>query len=349
MYDRPTGTAEEIRKRSGREWVQALARYREPNDLRSVFELSVTLVPLVLLFGLACWALKLSPILSFAIAAVNAGFLLRAFAIQHDCGHSAFFHNRHTSDWVGRVLGVLTLTPYDVWRRSHSIHHSAAGNLDKRGIGDVLTLTVREYEALSPWGRLRYRLYRHPLVLFGLGPAYLFFLQNRLPVGMMSAGWRYWTSAMGTNAAIAVIIGLMIWWGGIMPLLVVYLPTALIAATLGVWLFYIQHQFEETDWNKDENWQLHNAALDGSSHYDLPAPLRWMTANIGIHHVHHLYSRIPFYRLTEVLRDHPDLAQAQRMTIWQSFGCTRLHLWDEDSRKLLSFAKARARRNRTLG
>ena len=341
MSDRSVAASEEASTRSGRDWVQLLAKYREPSHLRSVFELVVTVGPLIVLFALGWWALEVSYLLAAALAVVNAGFLVRAFAIQHDCGHASFFRNRHVSDWVGRVLGVLTLTPYDVWRRSHSIHHSSAGNLDKRGIGDVLTLTVAEYYALSKWGRFRYRLYRHPVVLFGLGPAYLFILQNRLPLGFMTAGWKYWTSAMATNAAILLGIGLMIWFGGLMPFLLVYLPTALIAATLGVWLFYIQHQFEETEWQSGADWQLHDAALNGSSHYDLPAVLRWMTANLGIHHVHHLYSRIPFYRLTEVLRDYPVLADTQRMTLWQSFKCTRVHLWDEKSHRLLSFAGAR--------
>jgi len=344
MSDSSVPASQEAPERSGREWVQLLAKYREPYPLRSLFELAVTVGPLVALFALGWWALSVSYLLALALAVVNAGFLVRVFAIQHDCGHASFFRSRQLSDWTGRALGVLTLTPYDVWRRAHSIHHSTHGNLDKRGIGDVLTLTVAEYYALSSWGRFRYRLYRHPVVLFGLGPAYLFLLQNRLPLGFMTAGWKYWTSAMATNMAIAAGIGLLIWFGGLAALLLVYLPTALIAATLGVWLFYIQHQFEETDWQVDESWQLHDAALQGSSHYDLPGVLRWMTANLGIHHVHHLYSRIPFYRLTEVLRDYPALAHAQRMTLWQSFSCTRVHLWDEKSHRLLSFAGARAAR-----
>jgi omega-6 fatty acid desaturase (delta-12 desaturase) len=157
----------------------------------------------------------------------------------------------------------------------------------------------------------------------------------------MKSGWRYWTSAMGTNAMIAIVVGLMIWLGGLMPVLLIYLPTSVIAGTIGVWLFYVQHQFEETHWSKTEDWQLHEAALEGSSHYVLPQPLRWLTANIGIHHVHHLYSRIPFYRLPEVLRDNADLAEAQRLTIWESFKSVNLHLWDEKLQKLMSFREAR--------
>lgn len=327
--------------RSAREWVQVLAKYREPSTRRSIMELVITLVPFVFLWALAWVSLSVSYWLAFGLAVLNGGFLVRIFVIQHDCGHASFFQNRKTQDWVGRVLGVLTLTPYDVWRRTHSIHHAHHGDLDKRGIGDVLTLTVEEYRARSRFGRLLYRLYRHPLILFVLGPSYLFILQNRLPLGLMNQGWRYWTSAMGTNAMIAIVLALIIWLGGLMPVLLIYLPTSVIAATIGVWLFYVQHQFEETHWAKGEDWQLHDAALEGSSHYVLPQPLRWLTANIGIHHVHHLYSRIPFYRLSEVLRDHADLAQAQRLTIRESLASVRLHLWDEQRQRLMSFREER--------
>ena len=324
-----------------RHWVRLLAKYRSPNYGRSLFELAVSLVPFVALWAVAWWLLSVSYWLALGVAVLNGSFLLRLFCIQHDCGHSAFFTNRHASDWLGRALGVLTLTPYDVWRRTHSVHHASHGNLEKRGMGDVMTLTVAEYRALTPLRRLQYRLYRHPIVLFGLGPSYLFIIQNRLPIGLMRGGWKYWTSAMGTNAAIGLILSLIIYFGGLMPLLLIFLPTSLIAASIGVWLFYVQHQFEEAHWDKDEDWQLHDAALHGSSHYALPAVLQWLTANIGVHHVHHLYSRIPFYRLTEVLRDHPVLAEYQRLTLLQSFACVKLQLWDESERRLLSYRQAR--------
>ncbi len=236
---------------------------------------------------------------------------------------------------------MLTLTPYDVWKRTHSIHHSTSGNLDRRDIGDIETLTLREYQACPPLLRLRYRLYRHPLVLFGLGPSYQFLLKNRLPLGLMRSGWRYWASAMGTNAGVAVTVGAVAYLGGWAPLVFVYLPTVLVAASIGMWLFYVQHQFEDTQWESGADWQLHDAALNGSSHYVLPPVLDWMTANIGVHHVHHLNSRIPFYRLPEVLRDHPPLAEAQRLTLRQSLACVRFHLWDEEKRRLLSFAEVR--------
>ncbi|GGE08221.1 omega-6 fatty acid desaturase (delta-12 desaturase) [Gemmobacter megaterium] len=329
--------------RTAREWLSILARYREPSTRRSLFELAATLAPFIALWALAWMALSISPWLTLALAMLNGAFLVRIFIIQHDCGHGAFLKNRKAQDWVGRVLGVLTLTPYAVWRRAHSLHHATHGNLDQRGIGDVLTLTIEEYRARSPLGRLMYRLYRHPLVLFVLGPSYLFILQNRLPFGLMNSGWRYWTSAMGTNAMIGIALGLIIWFGGLLPVLLIFLPTSVIAATIGVWLFYVQHQFEETHWSRGEDWQLHDAALEGSSHYVLPQPLRWLSGNIGIHHVHHLYSRIPFYRLTEVIREHRELAEAQRLTIRESLATVKLHLWDEAQGKLLSFAEARAR------
>lgn len=328
--------------RSARDWLVVLAKYRDPSLARSCIEVAITLIPFVAITALAIFLLPYSYLAAFALAVVNGGFVVRLFCIQHDCGHASFFANRRLSDWVGRCLGVLTLTPYHVWRRQHAIHHSASGNLDLRGIGDVTTLTVAEYQARSRFGRFMYRVYRSPFVLFGIGPAYIFLIQNRIPFGLMKSGASFWISAMGTNLALAVGVTALVWAFGWAALFVIVLPTWIVGASIGVWLFYVQHQFEDTHWRRGEEWQLHDAALEGSSHYDLPAPLRWMSANIGIHHVHHLYSRIPFYRLPEVLRDHPILAENQRMTLRESFVNARLHLWDESQRKLLSFRNAHA-------
>ncbi|TDK50653.1 fatty acid desaturase [Antarcticimicrobium luteum] len=323
------------------EWTRILAKYRAPILSRSIFEIIVTLVPFVAIWALAWWALSISPWLSLALALANAGFLVRLFIIQHDCGHGAFFRNRSLGDWIGRFLGILTLTPYDVWRKTHSIHHATTGNLDKRGVGDMPTLTVREYREKSWAGRALYRVIRNPVFLFGVVPFYMFFLQHRLPVGLMRSGWRYWVSAMVTNLAIAATLGVVAWLGGLDVLLFVFLPTMLLAAMTGVWLFFVQHQFEDAVWDREGDWNVQAAALHGSSYYDLPGVLRWITGNIGVHHVHHLASRIPFYRLSEVVRDHDVLAQSQRLTLWASFRCARLHLWDEESRRLLPFSKAR--------
>ena len=203
-----------------------------------------------------------------------------------------------------------------------------------------MTLTVDEFRAKGILGRLQYRAYRHPLTLFVLGPSYLFLLQNRLPIGLMKAGAKYWVSSMGTNIVLAAALFAIYWFLGFGAVFLVFLPTTIVAASIGVWLFYVQHQFEATIWDKQDEWDLHEAALHGSSHYDLPAVLRWFTGNIGIHHVHHLYSRIPFYRLPEVLRDHEELVDQSRMTLWESFKCASLDLWDEKSRRLVSFRAA---------
>ncbi|QFS81769.1 Fatty acid desaturase [Roseivivax sp. THAF40] len=340
MLDQSEAVLQREEIRSSKEWARVLAKYREPDAARSWFELAVTLGPFVILWALAWWAMSISYWLTLALSLANAGFLLRLFAIQHDCGHGAFFHSRTVSDWTGRVLGVLTLTPYDVWRRCHSIHHSAAGNLGRRGIGDIHTMTVAEYRDETPLNRLLYRLYRNPITLFCLGPGYLFFIQNRIPWGLMGSA-TFWFSAMCTNVAIFLWVGLILYFGGLVPVLLIFLPSTLLAATAGVWLFYVQHQFETTHWNEDEDWQLHDAALEGSSHYVLPPVLQWISANIGVHHVHHLYSRIPFYRLPEVLRDHKELNDSNRMTIRESLHSVRLHLWDEDARRLVPFDQAK--------
>jgi len=324
-----------------RDLIQVLARYRTPSPARSIVELVITAGPLILLWLLMWATLDLGYWLCLLLAVPAAGFLVRLFMIQHDCGHGAFFHRRLANDWVGRVIGVVTLTPYDFWRRTHAVHHATSGNLERRGIGDVDTLTVHEYLARSRWGRLCYRAYRHPVVMFGLSPAYLFIVQHRLPVGLMSSGWRPWLSTSGTNVAIAALVATMIWLVGIGPFLLVHLPIMLLAASAGVWLFYIQHQFENTVWAHDEAWNLQEVALYGSSHYALPSLLRWFTANIGIHHIHHLCSRIPYYRLPLVLRDYPALDGIGRLTLLQSFRCVRLVLWDEGQKRLVSFREMR--------
>ncbi len=327
--------------KTAREWMLTLIPYRTSNKTRSWLEFAVTFIPFVLLCTAAYFALNVSFLLSFPLTVLAAVFLVRLFIIQHDCGHGAFFNNKKLNDWLGRFLGIFTMAPYDVWRRAHNVHHSASGNLDKRGMGDIDTLTVEEYQARSWKGKFKYRLYRHPFVLFVIGPIFIFLFHYRLPIGFMNAGAKYWISSMGTNAAIAVFVFLMIYFIGFVPFLLVYLPIILLAAAMGVWMFYVQHQFEATHWERQRGWDREEAALLGSSHYDLPPVLRWLTGNIGIHHVHHLNSRIPFYRLTEVLRDHPALIDMKRLTFMDSFKCIKLQLWDESKRRLVSFREAK--------
>ncbi|MBC2859879.1 fatty acid desaturase [Stappia sp. 28M-7] len=324
-----------------RSWNASLAKYRKPSTARSVFEIIASLLPFAALWAAAAVLVNHGQWWGLVLTVPAAGLLVRLFMLQHDCGHGSLFSRRGLNDWTGRALGVLTFTPYDYWRRTHAIHHASTGNLDQRGIGDIDTLTVREYQAL-PWsGRLRYRLYRHPLVMFGLGPAWLFVCQYRLPVGLMRGGLEPWLSTLATNLCIAAMAALLIWAAGPGAFLMVQGLIILMAATAGVWLFYVQHQFEETHWSAGGDWNYQTAALEGSSHYDLPPILQWFTGNIGIHHVHHLSSKIPFYRLGEVMRDFPELRDMNRITLRQSFGCVKLVLWDEDTRRLVSFRQAR--------
>ena len=324
---------------NARRWQRILSEYSTPNRLRSIAELAITVLPLVVLWTAAWFTFHLGHAwASLLIAIPAAGFLVRLFMIQHDCGHGTFFAGRLANDWVGRVLGVLTLTPYDCWRHTHAIHHATTGNLDRRGIGDLDTLTVREYRALSVWGRLKYRLYRHPLVMFGVGPAYLFLLQQRCrrPPSCATAGspgparWQPISrspssspcspGSSASRRSCSCICRSRCWPA----------PPA-----YGCSMFSISSSTRS--WDRNESWNLQQAALHGSSHYDLPALLRWFTANIGVHHVHHLSSRIPYYRLPRVLRDHPELRDVGRITLLQSFRCVRLVLWDEAQRRLVSF------------
>jgi omega-6 fatty acid desaturase (delta-12 desaturase) len=325
-----------------RKWAERLIKYREPNATRGVAELLLTAVPFVALWAMAWWALSYSYLLALAICVPAAGFLVRLFLILHDCGHGSFFKQRVANDWVGRVCGLLTLTPFGVWRKSHNLHHATSGNLERRGIGDIETMTVNEYLAQPWWERMRYRAYRHPVTLFVIGPAYVFLIANRLPMGLMRSGAAPWISAMLNNAAILAFAAGMMWLVGVVPFLMIHLPIVLIAGSIGVWLFFVQHQFEGTTWETEENWDLQSAALRGSSHYDLPVVLRWLTANIGVHHVHHLNARIPFYRLRHVLNDFPELKSMGRLTLWDSFKCVKLALWCENRKRLISFRELQA-------
>lgn len=323
-----------------RDWISALHPYRNSDLNRSRLEIAVTVAPFVALWVVSWVLFQVSIWLSLVVSIPAGAFLVRLFLIQHDCGHGAFFRKKASNDWVGRVLGVFTLTPYDVWRKQHSIHHATHGNLEKRGMGDIDTVTLREYKAMPWFKRFGYRLYRHPVVMFGLGPSYVFLWLNRYPSGLMSAGWIYWASAMGTNLAIAALAASMMWLVGWDTFLLVQGPITVMAATIGIWLFYVQHQFEDAFWEEGENWSLQDAALYGSSFYDLPKPFRWLTANIGVHHVHHLYSKIPFYKLQKVVDDFPELAGFRRLTFIESLSCLKLRFWDEDSKRMVTLKEA---------
>lgn len=319
-------------------WFARLAPYRSSDDGRALIEMLITIIPFMALwFGM--WMLLSKGHYWALLGVVPAGGLtVRLFIIQHDCGHGSMFSTRKINDWVGRFLGLLTFTPYDHWKRGHALHHATSGNLDRRGVGDdILTLTVEEYKGLSKFGKFKYRLYRHPVVLFGLAPAYLFLLQHRLPIGEMKGGIKPWASAMITNLGLLLLYSAVIYTFGVKAFLMIQIPIVLVAASIGIWMFYIQHQFEDTQWERNSEWSREGAALFGSSYYDLPKPLMWITGNIGIHHIHHLSARIPFYKLPKVLKDFPELRDVCRMSLWQSFKCVNLALWDERNKRLVSF------------
>lgn len=321
-------------------WNERLLPYCKADNRRAVVQLASTAV----LFGVAWWAmlesLAIGWWLSLLIAPLAVGLLVRLFIVQHDCGHGSFFTSRKVNDNVGFALGILTLTPYFWWKRSHAIHHGTSSDLDRRSVGDVTTLTVNEYLGLPWWRRLAYRLYRHPLVLLVIGPLWLFGIYHRLPLGTPRSWRREWRDILLNNAALVAIVALMGKTIGLGPFLMVHGPIFLLSAAAGVWLFYVQHQFEDTLWARSDEWDFFDAGLQGSSFYDLPAVLHWFTGNIGYHHVHHLASRIPNYKLARCFREVEELQQVPRLGLRQSLGCLRLKLWDDEARRLVGFPRA---------
>ncbi|WP_462123414.1 fatty acid desaturase [Methylorubrum thiocyanatum] len=319
------------------------AAFREPIPKLAVRQVANTLLPYLILCALMLgMAANGYALLTLPLAVPAGGLLVRLFIIQHDCGHGSFLPSRRGNDWLGRALSLLTVTPYDSWKRAHALHHASTGDLSRRGTGDIHTLTVREYLALPRRSRLRYRLYRNPLILIVLGSPLNFLLLQRLPSGV-GLPWRTaWRDVLALDAALfAGLVLLTLAVGGVGTVLWVFLPVISVAAWIGGWLFYVQHQYEETVWEEADTWDFHRAALGGSSYYVLPRVLQWFTGNVGLHHVHHLNSRIPNYRLQECLDGHEILGRVGRLTLRDSLCCLNLALWDEDARKLVGFARVR--------
>lgn len=323
-------------------WNATLAPFKEPVLAKSVWQLASTSALLVANLVLMYWSLEVGYWLTLLLSVPAAFLLIRLFIVQHDCGHGAFFKSARVADAVGAILGVLTLTPYAYWRRTHALHHATSGNLEHRGFGDIDTLTVDEYLQRDWWGRLQYRVYRHPISLFVVGAQLHFFVRHRWP-GIVPREWRRERrSILWTNVGLAAMVTAGCAVLGPVTFLKLYLPMMMLSCSLGVWLFYVQHQFEPTYWEHDEQWQFVAAALEGSSYYELPKLLQWLTGNIGLHHVHHLNSRIPNYHLQAVFDAHPELHRVTRISLWESLRCMTLALWDERERRLVPFSRIAA-------
>lgn len=330
----------------GADWRHAVEPYIGPNAWRASFQLITTLVPLALLMWGTHAASSRSVLLALALALPAAGFLVRTFILMHDCAHGSLFSSRAANDTVGFVTGVLTLTPFAQWRRDHALHHASSGDLDRRGHGDVPTLTVREYAAKSPAARFGYRILRHPaLLLFG-GPFHLAFGQ-RVRGKSTATGARQITSVWSTNVAIALALAAAFWFVGWRSVVFAYLIPYYVAAMSGVWLFYVQHQFEEAYWETHGDWSYLEAALRGSSHLKLSPVLQWFTGSIGLHHVHHVAPRIPNYRLQRCHDDNALFQQSPVVTLRSGTAALRLALWDEDQRRLIRFRDINFNETRT--
>jgi omega-6 fatty acid desaturase (delta-12 desaturase) len=319
-----------------------LTPYAEPRLGRSLVEVATSVLPYLALMVVIYLTLGISFWLTLALALPAAGFLVRTFIVFHDCTHGSFLRGRRANAYLGALVGLLVLMPFRRWQHDHAVHHATSGDLDRRGVGDVLTLTVAEYRA-RPWrGRLAYRLLRNPLVMFGLGPVFAMIIGPRLVA--RSARPRMRHSVLATDAALAVIVSGLCWLIGWQQFLLVWAPAALLAGSVGIWLFYVQHQFEDAYWQGADDWVYGDAALRGSSYLRLPKVLQFFTGNIGLHHVHHLNARIPNYNLQSAHDDNPVFYGVPTLSVWDGMRSVRLKLWDERSAKLVTFRQARVPR-----
>jgi acyl-lipid omega-6 desaturase (Delta-12 desaturase) len=318
-------------------WYRSLGKYAKPDHGMAIRQLVTTLLPYFILLAAMIYTVKsrLPYVITLAMAVVAAAIFVRIFIFFHDCTHGCFVHSPHWNRNIGYLCGILTFTAFHDWRRSHAGHHITVGDLDRRGFGDITTLTVEEYLTASPWRRLCYRLYRSPAVMFTVGPAYYFLLRNRWP--SKGAHRQDVHSVIYTDLAIFAIIAVTSWAIGFKTYVLVQLPILLFAAVFGVWLFYVQHQFEGVYWARHKEWDPWKAALEGSSFYKLPKILQWLSGNIGFHHVHHAQPGIPNYNLQRCYEEVPEVQTAKPITFWNSLRFVRLNLWDEQQRQLVSF------------
>jgi acyl-lipid omega-6 desaturase (Delta-12 desaturase) len=320
---------------------KSVAPFEKSDTKSSLRQIMNTIPPFFLLWFLAYQSLTISIWLTLGFAVAAAGFVVRIFIIFHDCCHGSFFKNKKVNSILGTITGIITMFPYEKWKREHSIHHATSSNLDKRGIGDVWIMTVDEYAQASFKERLSYRLYRNPLIMFGLGPIYLFFINNRL--NRKDARRKERLNTYVINVSIAVVYSLVIWAIGWQAFLIVQVPIMFVSGALGIWLFYVQHQFEDSYFEDEKEWDYVKAAVDGSSYYKLPKILQWVTGNVGYHHVHHLSPRVPNYNLEKVHESTLPLQKATTITISSSLQSLHFRLYDEERKTFVSFKEVKHR------
>ena len=315
-----------------------MAPYEKSNTTDSIRQLSNTLIPFVLLWYLAYKSLAISYLFTLVLAVIAAGFLIRIFIIFHDCCHHSFFKSRLANKVVGTITGIITIFPFNQWQHDHSVHHATSSNLDKRGTGDIWMLTIDEYFSLSSIQRLGYRLYRNPLIMFGLGPIYNFLIKNRF--NRKGARLKERLNTYLTNVSIVALYAFLCWLIGWQSFLLVQAPIFLISGAAGIWLFYVQHTFEDSYFEEDKNWEYVKAAVEGSSFYKLPKPLQWITGNIGYHHVHHLSPKVPNYKLEDAHNQTETLQNVPTVTLATSLLSLKFRLWDEQNKKFVTFKEA---------
>jgi len=333
--------------RDNSSWKRIVTCYEKPTLSRSVWQVANTVVSYGILWYLMYRSLAISYWMTLALAIPAAGFHVRLFIIFHDCGHGSFFRSKKANDILGVITGILAFTPYYQWRHTHAIHHATSGDLDRRGIGDVWTLTVREYLETSRWRRFAYRLVRNPVVLFGIAPLLYLVVKHRFP--WRKADRRDRNSVFGTNLAILAMAALLGWLLGIKAYLLIQVLVLMIAGSVGVWLFYVQHQFEGAYWARHDRWDFVTAALHGSSFYKLPRGLQWFTGNIGFHHIHHLSPGIPNYYLEKCHKAEPLFQGVACITLLSSLQSASYRLWDERQQTWVGYRHVRALRSSRTG
>lgn len=328
-------------KKQQQELKKSVAAFAKPDSNAGIKQMINTFVPFILVWYLAYLSLEISVWATIPLAMIAGGFVIRIFIIFHDCTHQSFLKNKKANRIIGTIAGIITLFPFEKWKRDHNIHHATSGNLDKRGTGDIWVMTIEEYKEASFKQRFAYRLYRNPLVMFGLGPLYLFLVANRF--NRKGAKKKERMNTYITNVAIVILYSLMIWAIGWQAFLIINLPILYVSGMLGIWLFYVQHQFEDSYFEEESEWDFVKAAVDGSSYYKLPKVLQWISGNIGFHHVHHLSPRVPNYNLEKAHDATPPLEHATTITLKTSLESIRFRLYDTKNKTFVSFKEAKTR------